>query len=260
MSGLLRLENVTAGYGGKPVVRDVNITIERGELCTLLGLNGSGKTTLLKAVSGLLTLDSGRCFVGEMDCTGFHEHRRARFISHIPQRHSKMQGVPVLDVVLMGRNPHLGLLDSPTKKDLEQATETIEKMGLIELIDEDFAQLSEGQKQMVILVRTLVQDTPAMLMDEPDSALDFLNRHRMLAKIRDLIHSQGKAGLITLHDPNFALAYCDRLILLQDGSVIGELKMKTATKDSIHGCLALIYGNIEILEHGGRYMMLQGSG
>jgi iron complex transport system ATP-binding protein len=130
-------------------------------------------------------------------------------------------------------------------------------MGLIDLIDKDFARLSEGQKQMVILVRTLVQDTPAMLMDEPDSALDFLNRHRMLAKIRELTHREGKAGLVTLHDPNFAMVYCDRLILLQNGGIVGELKMKAASKKAILGCLAMIYGdNISILEHDGRYMML----
>jgi iron complex transport system ATP-binding protein len=133
-------------------------------------------------------------------------------------------------------------------------------MGFAELADKDFARLSEGQKQMVILSRTLVQDTPAMLMDEPDSALDFLNRHRVLAKIRDLIHSEGKAGLITLHDPNFALAYCDRLILLQNGSVAGELKVETASKEAVRNCLSVVYGNITILEHDGHYVMLQSAG
>lgn len=254
---MLRLENVTAGYGGGAVVRDVTLAVDRGELCGLLGLNGSGKTTLLKAVCGLLPGKGGLCLVNGLDCTRFHEHKRARFISYIPQRHSQMQGISVLDVVLMGRNPHLGLLESPTADDRRRAVETIEKMGLTELIDKDFARLSEGQKQMVILSRTLVQDTPAMLMDEPDSALDFLNRHRMLAKIRDLIHSEGKAGLITLHDPNFALAYCDRLILLKNGRLAGELKMEAASKETIRDCLAMIYGDIAVLEHGGHYMALR---
>ncbi len=255
--GLLTLENISAGYGSRRVVRKVNLAIERGEFCALLGLNGSGKTTLLKAVCGLLPMEEGRCLVNGLDCTGFNEYKRAKYISYIPQRYSKMQGVTVLDAVLMGRNPHLALFASPSGADREQAKNLLDKMNIAQLAHQDFARISEGQKQLVILARTLLQDAPVMLMDEPDSALDFLNRHKMLARVRQLICDEGKAGLVTLHDPNFALAYCHRLFLLQGGEIAGELSLAAASKEEIRQCLAKIYGDIIILEHENRYMMLQ---
>lgn len=258
MTPLLQLEGITAGYGGKSVVREISLGVGQGEFCALLGLNGSGKTTLLKAVCGLLPMESGRCLVEGLDCTQFHERRRAQLLSYIPQRHSKMRGVTVLDAVLMGLNPHLGVLGSPGAAGRQRARETLARMELADLAERDFSRLSEGQKQMVVLARALVQNVPVMLMDEPDSALDFLNRHRMLQRIRELIHGEGKAGLVTLHDPNFALAYCDRIFLLREGAVAGELAVAGAGREEVRRCLEDLYGQVEVLEHGGKWIMVQG--
>ena len=92
-------------------------------------------------------------------------------------------------------------------------------------------------------------------MDEPDSALDFLNRHMVLSKIRELIKEENKAGLITLHDPNFAMAYCDRLLLLNRGVIVSELRMDQASASEIHEKLSLIYGDIALLQSGGSFLM-----
>lgn len=257
MNPLFSLQNISAGYDGRTVVKDVNLEIRGGEFCALLGLNGSGKTTLLKAACGLLPAGGGRCVVDGMDCTRFHERKRARYISYIPQRHSKLQGVSILDAVLMGLNPRLGMLESPSASHRELVRNALATMGLGQVAEEDFSRLSEGQKQLVILSRTLIQDTPVMLMDEPDSALDFLNRHRMLAKIRRIIHGANKAGLVTLHDPNSALAYCDRLILIHNGGIACELPLAGASREDVRKCLSAIYGEIDVLEHNGRHIMLQ---
>lgn len=122
-------------------------------------------------------------------------------------------------------------------------------MGMDGVAARDFGHLSGGQKQLILLARCMVQDAPAMLMDEPDSALDFVNRHMVLEKIRDLIHREQKAGLITLHDPNFAMAYCDRLILLERGEICGEVNMHTADAEEVQRTLARIYGEICILPY-----------
>ena len=112
---------------------------------------------------------------------------------------------------------------------------------------------SQGQCQGLSSLH--VQDAPVMLLDEPDSALDFLNRHMVLGKIRDLIKNENRAGLITLHDPNFAMAYCDRLLLLQNGIVGAELDMRTASADEVKQKLSLIYGDIELLPYQESYLM-----
>lgn len=260
MSGfLLSLQNISTGYGAKTVVSNVSFEVKAGEFCALLGLNGSGKTTLLKTICGLIPIKSGICMAGGMDLTALGEYKRARYISYIPQRHSKMLGVSVLDAVMMGFYSHLGPLEFPTARDRQKAMETLEKTGMSHLAEEDFSRLSEGQKQMVILARTLGQDTPVMLMDEPDSALDFLNRHRMLEEVRHLIKSEGKVGLVTLHDPNLALEYCDHLVLIHDGKVVSDLYLSGASHREIRTCLSQIYGSHTLIKHEYRYIVLSGS-
>ena len=94
-----------------------------------------------------------------------------------------------------------------------------------------------------------------MLMDEPDSALDFVNRHMVLGKIRSVLHERRQAGLITLHDPNFALAYCDRLLLMRDGGILTEIDMRSTDHAAIEAGLGVIYGDIAVLEYKNRYIM-----
>ncbi len=254
MSGLLVVDGVTAGYEGRAVLHDVHIEVGQGEFCALLGRNGSGKTTLLKAICGLIPAQSGHCLVEGLDCTGLHERKRARYISYIPQRHSKLQGVTVLDTALMGYNPHLPFLGSPTQAERKRAEDILDQLGVKGLADCDFAKLSEGQKQLVILARTLVQNTPVMLMDEPDSALDMPNRHAILQTIGKLIAREQKAGLVTLHDPNAALQYCHKIFLLQDGEVAGVLTLTEETSaEEVAAALSRVYGDIEVLKHKGRF-------
>lgn len=172
MSALLSLRNIHTGYGSREIVRGASLAVEGGEFCALLGLNGCGKTTLLRAACGLLPMKEGRCMVGETETTHLDEKSRARLMSYIPQRGSPIMGKTVLEVVLMGFNARLRLLDSPGEAHRRIAMEHLTHLGLAELAGRDYATLSEGQKQLVILARALSQDTPVMLMDEPDSALD----------------------------------------------------------------------------------------
>ena len=258
MKELLKIENLSCGYHRKEIVHEASFTVESGEFCALLGLNGCGKTTLIKAICGFLPIDTGKCSVDGDDCTAMNERQRALRVAYIPQRGSLITGKTVMEVVLMGFNARLHLLDSPGKLHRQKAMEALAQLGMDHLAERDYAQLSEGQKQMVILARTLVQDTPVLLMDEPDSALDFVNRNVVLRKIRQVIHTQNKAGLITLHDPNFALSYCDTLLLMKEGSIIQRLSLADATREDVENALKKIYGNIRILAHEGGFVMVSG--
>ena len=257
MTELLKVENVSCGYLHREVVHNASLSVAPGEFCALLGLNGCGKTTLMKAVCGLLPVHHGKCLVDGVDCTRYNERQRALMMSYIPQRGSLISGKTVLEVVLMGFNARLHLLDSPGKIHREKAMAALERLGMSHLADRDYAILSEGQKQVIILARTMVQDTPVMLMDEPDSALDFVNRNLVLGKIREVLHAQNRAGLITLHDPNFALAYCDSLILMQEGNIIQRITLKDATLEQIQEALSRIYGQIRILQYEHGYVMVR---
>lgn len=254
MSGLFSLDKVKISYGKNEIVHGVSMDIAKGEFCALLGLNGSGKTTILHACCGFLPME-GSCIAADTECKGLNEKKRARLISFIPQICSLQGGRTALDVVLMGFNSQLGLLESPSSVHKRAALAAMERLNCEEFAEKDFGALSQGQRQIVILARCIVQDSPVMLMDEPDSALDFLNRHMVLSKIRELIKEENKAGLITLHDPNFAMAYCDRLLLLREGRLVGELDMRRAKADEVKKKLSLIYGDIELLQSGDSFLM-----
>lgn len=254
MKTIFRLEDVTVSYGDKVVVEDIDLKINEGEFCGLLGLNGSGKTTLLHAACGFIPM-KGRGFVEETCLNGMNERQRARMLSFIPQISSLEGGRSVLEVVLMGYNAWLSILSAPSCQQKEEAIQVLEKLGCGHLLDMDFGDLSGGQRQMVILARCIVQNTKVMLMDEPDSALDFLNKHIVLEKIRHLIKEKKKAGLITMHDPNFAMAYCDRLLLLKQGKIVSDIDMKKDSMEEIRSKLSLIYGDIELLKNGNEYLM-----
>lgn len=257
MTPLLQVEHLSGGYGRNLVVRDVGLTVAGGEFCALLGLNGCGKTTLIKSICGLLPTREGRCLVDGEDCTKLNERQRALRMSYIPQRGSLITGKTVLEVVLMGCNPRLGLLDSPGERHRKQGLEALARLGLEGCGDREYAALSEGQKQLVILARTLVQDAPVMLMDEPDSALDFVNRNLVLEKVRQVLRAQNRAGLISLHDPNFALSYCDRLLLMKQGAIVEDLPLEQASREDVEAALAGIYGRISVLEHRGGFVMVR---
>ena len=257
MSELMKVTGVRCGYRHKEIVHGATFSVSGGEFCALLGLNGCGKTTLIKAICGFLPTHDGKCFADGIDCTSMNERQRALHISYIPQRGSLISGKSVLEVVLMGFNARLHLLDSPGKRHRQKAMEALTQLGVEHLAQQDYGELSEGQKQMVILARTLVQDTPVMLMDEPDSALDFVNRNVVLEKVRHILHTQGRAGLITLHDPNFALSYCDSLLLMKEGSIIQRLNLKGATREDVEDALKKIYGNIRIVQHEGGFVMVR---
>ncbi|MDD6045432.1 MAG: ABC transporter ATP-binding protein [Clostridia bacterium] len=254
MSGLFSLKDARISYGKTEIVHGVDIDIAPGEFCALLGLNGSGKTTILHGCCGFLPVE-GSFTVADTDCRGLNEKKRARLISFIPQICSLQGGRTALEVVLMGFNSQLRLLESPLAEHKRAALAAMKRLNCAEFAEKDFGALSQGQRQIVILARCIVQDSPVMLMDEPDSALDFLNRHMVLAKIRELIKEENKAGLITLHDPNFAMAYCDRLLLLRQGSIVEELDMRRAGAEEVREKLSLIYGDIGLLQNGSSFLM-----
>ena len=190
---LFTAEQLTAGYGGAPVVQQVSFALEAGCVLGILGANGSGKTTLLKSICGILP-HSGRCTLDGAVLEELNARQTAQLCGYIPQRSGITLSMPVLDVVLMGFNPRLGLLQQPTAAMQAVALQALEQVGLAHRAQEDYLTLSEGQKQLCILARTLAADTKLLLLDEPESALDFGHRHRLMELVRSRVTGQRQIG------------------------------------------------------------------
>lgn len=238
--------NIFAAYGNAQVLCGLSFTVENGEIAGILGANGSGKTTLLKCICGILPHE-GRCTLDGEALEALSPRNIARLCSYIPQRSGIGIDISVLDVVLMGFNPRLGLLERPDAQMRQAALEALALVGLEERAHANYLALSEGQKQLCMLARTLISDSRLLLLDEPESALDFRHRHRILKLIRSWVADAPRCAIISLHDPQLALRHCDRLILLNEGKVLAELRPQADALDDMEAALRCLYGSV-ILE------------
>ncbi len=237
--------HLTAGYGNGNVVEEVSFELSGGCLMGVLGANGCGKTTMLKAICGILPHE-GNCFIEEQCLENLSVRQTAKLCSYIPQRSGISIDISVLDVVLMGFNPHLGLLEHPTQKMRESALLALEQVGLADKSQMNYLHLSEGQKQLCILARTLVAGSKLLLLDEPESALDFNHRYRVLSLLKNWVKQTQNSAIVTLHDPVLALNYCDKLLLLHNGSVLGEISPKTDDLETMESLLTKVYGSVSL--------------
>ena len=242
----LRVEGLTAGYGKRQILKNVSFSLEKGTLTGLLGGNGCGKTTLVRTVCQQIPHE-GSCYLGKLRLEECSARELARHISYIPQRSGIGISLPVLDVVLMGLNPWLGLLERPSRMQREKACRALEKVGMEEQKEKDFQTLSEGQKQLVLLARTILEDTGMLMLDEPDSALDFPNRYRILTILKKMTEGQERAGLLCLHDPVLALEFCDQLLLMKDGAVQAALCPGRDSLEKMEQALSKLYGPLSLV-------------
>ncbi len=256
MAELFRADGLCVGYGSGDVIRDVSFTLRPGELCALLGANGSGKTTLLKGVCRLLP-PGGRLALNGSDMGRMPRRELARHIGYLSQRSSAPLSLSALDVVLMGFNPVLGVFQQPGAPHRERARRVLERAGASDLSEKNFLTLSEGQKQLILLARAMVRSPELVVLDEPDSSLDFVTRRHILGLLREYAQAAPRAVLLCSHDVNVALAYASRLLLLKDGTLAYDLQTSTVPQDELRAALRDVYGPVELLRHGGRYLMVE---
>lgn len=242
---LFSAEQLSAGYDSKDVIRDLSFSVDAGHLVGILGANGSGKTTLIKAICGIIP-HGGSCRLADTALERLSPRQLAKQVSYIPQRSGISIDMTALDVVLMGFNPFLGLLEQPTADMRLKAQRALVLAGLEGKDEENYLHLSEGQKQLCILARTLAVSSRMLLLDEPESALDFRYRYRMLAVIRDWLRADERCALLALHDPALALNFCDELLLLEGGRISGMIRPSTDALTDMERLLSRLYGPVSL--------------
>jgi iron complex transport system ATP-binding protein len=216
---MLEAQHLSFAYDPEnTILHDVSLTLHPGEMLYILGPNGGGKTTLLHCLAGLLKPHSGQVILADKILDVYTAVERAQWIGLIPQLHTPAFAYSVSEMVMMGRAPHLSWLGSPTSADHAIVEEALEQVGLFELRDRPYTEISGGERQLVLIARGLAQKCKILLMDEPTAHLDLSNQHRVLEIINQLTR-QGLSFIISSHAPNDALAYADNVILLNGGWV-----------------------------------------
>lgn len=213
--------------------KDVNFSVQDGEVLTILGPNGCGKTTLLKCINRLTELHGGSIFLDNQDIARLPRPQIARAIGYVPQVHQPAFPFTVLDTVLVGRAPHLGLLESPTAEDIKIAEQALETMGIYQLKDKVYTQISGGERQMVIFARVLAQQPSLLLLDEPTSHLDFGNQIRLLHEVKKL-SATGLPIIMTSHFPDQVFMVSTMVAIMKDGAFLEcGLPDKIITEDNM---------------------------
>jgi iron complex transport system ATP-binding protein len=215
---MVDLSSVTVRYDGRVAVRDLTVTVGKGEWVGLIGANGAGKTTLLRAMAGL-TAHEGVVVLGGRETAGMGRRERARALAYVPQSPELPDDMSVSDYTLLGRTPHIAYLSVESAADLAHCAVLLERLGLAELASRPLSTLSGGERQRVVLARALAQEAPILLMDEPTSALDLGHRVDALEIVDELRREWGLTVISAMHDLTLAGQFADRLLLLSSGSV-----------------------------------------
>lgn len=229
----LAIDDLTAGYNGIPVLKDISLHVERGVICALMGRNGSGKTTLLRCVNSILKPIKGSVMVEGKDVGRLSRMEIARLISLVPQGAYSAFQFSCLEMVLMGSAARIKAWSAPGKAEIQRAVNVLHEVGIQPLTHRPFNHLSGGERQLVMLSRALFQDAPIMLLDEPNTHLDFSNQHRIMQLMRELVKKRSVTALISLHDPNLTLYYCDQVAMLKEGRIVASGSTKEVLEDQI---------------------------
>jgi len=200
----------------------VDLDVDRGTVVGLLGPNGSGKSTLVRTVSGVARGYTGTVRVFGREVRDTPARERARRLAVVPQECTFGFPFTALEIVLMGRHPHVGGLAFESEADVARAREALERCGALDLAGRVIQELSSGERQRVVFARALAQQPELLVLDEPASFMDVRHQVELYDRVRELAEGSGVAVLTVLHDLNLAAEYCDRIVLLREGHVLAH--------------------------------------
>lgn len=239
-------EGVKYGYSRDiAILNGISFKMKKGEIVGLLGLNGSGKTTFLKCVLGELKY-SGQILLEGENLSKMSTKALAAKVGYIPQKEGADLSMSVVDVVLMGFYDSIPLFLNPNKAQKQRAIEAIADVGLAGFENRDYTSLSGGERQLVLIARTLLRNCGLLVLDEPDSSLDAKNKVTVLNLLKERVKKEDKSILLAMHDVTFALNFCDRLILLENGTIGADICLNECNMDYIKSALERVYGKVDV--------------
>ena len=253
MEDYFKTEELSVGYDGRALLQNIDIALEKGRILTLIGPNGGGKSTILKSITRHLQTISGRVFVGGRDLSTWQPKELAKQVAVVLTDRVKPELTTCAQVVALGRYPHTGVFGKLTKEDNEAVYRALERVHGLSLADKDFASLSDGQRQRILLARALCQEPEIIVLDEPTAYLDIRYKLELLEILRQLAREKGITVILSLHEIDLAAKISDFLLcvqgqktelgtpeqLLQNGAVERLYSMEKGSWNSLLGSVEL---------------------
>jgi iron complex transport system ATP-binding protein len=245
----INVNELSFGYTEKNILKDINFTIKKGEITSILGPNGSGKSTLIRLMLGFLNPFEGSIQIEGKDISDIGFKELARKIAYVPQIHKTAFPYTVVDVVLMGRIPHKSFFFKYSKGDQHIAYEAMERLSILHLAEKPYTDISGGERQLTIIARAIAQGASTLIMDEPAGGLDYGNQLKLLEEIVKL-SKEGYTFIKSTHSPEHALWISDRVIMIKNCCVFADGKPKDVISNEN---LYMLYGAkvdiVKINEH-----------
>ncbi|MGF0096449.1 ABC transporter ATP-binding protein [Peptoniphilus sp. SGI.035] len=211
----LKVENGYFKYNkSEYLLKDINFGLNNSDVLSVLGPNGVGKTTLIKCIIGLLNWSKGESFLEDKKISSMKSRELWKEISYIPQKRHFIFSYSGLEMVLLGLATELSAFEKPREEDRNRAVETMKKIGICHLKDKDCNNMSGGELQMIMIARSLVKKPKVIILDEPESGLDFKNQLVIMDLIKNLAREEGVIVIINTHYPEHALSISNKCILL----------------------------------------------
>ena len=216
---ILELKNISSGYKGSEVIKNISLKVESGEALCILGANGVGKTTLFKTILGFIKPKCGEILLDGQSIYNMQRKEIAKLIGYVPQAHVPPFPYVVKDVVLMGRCPYIGNFSSPSHRDEELVDNLLSKLNIYNMKEKYYTEISGGERQLVLIARALAQEPKILILDEPTSNLDFGNQIRVLEHIRNLVTYSNIGLIMTTHHPNHVFLCGTKVALMEKGEI-----------------------------------------
>ncbi|MBN1847680.1 MAG: ABC transporter ATP-binding protein [Deltaproteobacteria bacterium] len=247
MEPVLTLKHIGFRYELAWVLRSIDIQVHAGEILGILGPNGSGKSTLLNIMDGVLTPQEGEVRLNGHNLHDLNRSAIAKKVAMVSQENHFRFSFSTLEVVLMGRFPHLGRLQFEGKKDLDIARDALSATHAEDLAQRSIHELSGGERQRVLLARALAQEPLVILLDEPTSFLDLKFKREIFRLIAALSEERGVSVVVVSHDIDLLSQYCRHLVMLKQGSIFAEGKpeevITTSNIETVYECPVMVDQN-----------------
>lgn len=218
----IKVEELTYSYGQKKILDRVEIELQKGRFTGIIGPNGCGKSTLLKCIYRVLKPKSGTIWLADKTLNSYSIKESSKHIAVMAQHNSYQFDFKVRDIVMMGRAPHKRLLERDTVKDDQIVEEMLESVNMLDFSEREFATLSGGEQQRVLLARALAQEAKTLILDEPTNHLDITYQLQLMR----ILKKQDITIFAAMHDLNIAAMYCDYLYIMKEGRVIAQGETK----------------------------------